>query len=227
LNLSVQKGRSRPPSVVDSLCRQLADEIVEGALQPGARLDEVGLASRFGVSRTPVREALRQLEATGLVQRRPNRGVVVTLVSRERLAAMFEAMAEVEAVCARLAAARMTTAERTALQRLHAEAAAHAAAGAEARYENANRRFHGLLYDGAHNAELSAIAASMRARIAPFRRAQFRVPGRIARSWDEHDRVVRAILAGDGQAAEAAMRAHLMTVRDAAHDYRSAKGEIG
>jgi DNA-binding GntR family transcriptional regulator len=225
--MSEQKGRSRPPSVVDSLCRQLADEIVEGVLPPGIRLDEVGLAGRFGVSRTPVREALRQLEATGMVQRRPNRGVVVTTVGAERLAAMFEAMAEVEAVCARLAAQRMTAAEREGLGRLHEDAAAHVASGAEARYEEANRRFHGLLYDGAHNMELSAVAAAMRARIAPFRRAQFRVPGRIARSWEEHDRIVRAVLAGDGAAAGAATRAHLMTVRDAAEGYRAGRGEPG
>jgi DNA-binding GntR family transcriptional regulator len=225
--MSDQKGRGRTPSVVDGLCRQLADEIVEGMLRPGDRLDEVGLAGRFGVSRTPVREALRQLEATGMVQRRPNRGVVVTLVSHERLAAMFEAMAEVEAVCARLSAGRMTTPERAALEALHADAAAHVAMGAEAAYEDANRRFHGLLYDGAHNVELAAMAGGMRARIAPFRRAQFRVPGRLARSWDEHDGVVRAVLSGDAPAAEAAMRAHLMTVRDAAHDYRAGRGEAG
>jgi DNA-binding GntR family transcriptional regulator len=225
--MSEKKDRSRPPSVVDGLCRQLADEIVEGMLKPGDRLDEVGLAGRFGVSRTPVREALRQLEATGLVHRRPNRGVVVTLVGRERLAAMFEAMAEVEAVCARLAAARMATEERAALEALHAGAAALVSAGAEAAYEDANRRFHGLLYDGAHNVELAAIAAAMRARIAPFRRAQFRVLGRIARSWQEHDLVVRAVLAGDGRAAEAAMRAHLLTVRDAAQDYQAGRGGAG
>jgi DNA-binding GntR family transcriptional regulator len=215
----------RAPSVVDGLCRQLADEIVEGLLQPGARLEEVGLASRFGVSRTPVREALRQLEATGMVQRRPNRGVVVTLVSRERLADMFEAMAEIEAVCARLAARRMTQAERRTLEAQHAAAAAHVAAADEAAYEDANRRFHSALYAGAHNAELSAMAAAMRARIAPFRRAQFRVPGRIARSWQEHDGVVRALLACDGPGAEAAMREHLLTVRDAAEGYRAGRGE--
>jgi DNA-binding GntR family transcriptional regulator len=225
LDTSERKVRIRPPSVVDGLCRRISDEIVEGLLPPGARLDEVGLAGRFGVSRTPVREALRQLEATGLVQRRPNRGVVVATVGSERLAAMFEAMAEVEAVCARLAAERMTKAERAALERLHAAAATHVAAAAEAAYEDANRRFHGLIYDGAHNVELSAMALAMRARLAPFRRAQFRVAGRIARSWDEHDRVVRAVIAGNGHAAGETMRAHLMTVRDAAHDYRAAKAE--
>src|SRR5689334_1128467 len=86
----------------------LADEIINGSLAPGATLEETALAQRFNVSRTPVREALRQLAASGLVETRPHRGAVVANLSHERLAAMFEAMAELEAICAGLAAERMS-----------------------------------------------------------------------------------------------------------------------
>ncbi len=213
----------RPRTIVDGIVRQLADEIVEGALLPGMRLDETGLAGRFGASRTPVREALRQLEATGMVQRRPNRGVVVATVTRERLADMFEAMAELEAICARYSAERMTAPEREALERLHLRSADHVAALAEARYEEANRLFHGALYDGAHNAELAGMAYATRSRLAPFRRAQFRAPGRIARSHAEHSAVVGAVLDRDGAAAAAAMRAHLLSVGEAIESYRTAR----
>jgi DNA-binding GntR family transcriptional regulator len=79
---------------------QLADEIVLGRIPPGERLDEAGLAARFGVSRTPIREALRQLTVMGLVDSRPHRGVIVTEITAEKLAELFELMTELEAFCA-------------------------------------------------------------------------------------------------------------------------------
>src|SRR5579871_4368538 len=91
----------------EELRLQLADEIVRGALKPGAALDESDLARRFRVSRTPVREALRQLVASGLVDSKAHRGAVVARPNAERLNSMFEAMAELEALCAGLAAERM------------------------------------------------------------------------------------------------------------------------
>src|SRR4030088_736492 len=96
----------------EELRLQLADEIVRGALPPGAALDETDIARRFKVSRTPVREALRQLAASGLVETRAHRGAVVARPSIERLTGMFEAMAELEALCAGLAGERMSPAER-------------------------------------------------------------------------------------------------------------------
>ena len=96
----------------EELRLQLADEIVRGALPPGAPLDETDIARRFNVSRTPVREALRQLAACGLVEARAHRGAVVARPTLERLTGMFEAMAELEAICAGLAAERMTPVER-------------------------------------------------------------------------------------------------------------------
>src|SRR5215475_13206899 len=114
------------PSVVkitraEELRLQLADEIVRGALPPGAPLDETDIARRFSVSRTPVREALRQLVVSGLVEARPHRGAVVAQPSLERLTGMFEAMAELEALCAGMAAERMSPAERYRLEAVHEE----------------------------------------------------------------------------------------------------------
>ncbi len=90
----------RTGDTVEQLVRAISDLIISGDLQPGAKLDEGGLASRFQVSRTPVREALRQLCAMGLVERPPNRSAIVTNVSDDFLSSMFEAMAELEAICA-------------------------------------------------------------------------------------------------------------------------------
>src|SRR5450759_3188162 len=100
----------------EELRLQLADEIVRGALPPGAALDETDIAKRFNVSRTPVREALRQLAASGLVDARAHRGAVVARPSLDRLTGMFEAMAELEAICAGLAAERMPAVEGNRLE---------------------------------------------------------------------------------------------------------------
>src|SRR5258708_16451860 len=103
----------------EELRLQLADEIVRGVLPPGAALDETDIARRFKVSRTPVREALRQLVASGLVESRAHRGAVVARPSIQRLTRVFEAIAEVEALCAGLAAERMSPAERHRLEAVH------------------------------------------------------------------------------------------------------------
>ena len=105
---SVARGLIRSGKTVESLVRAIADDIVSGRLDPGARLDESSLATRYEVSRTPVREALGQLSAIGLIDRRPNRGAVVAVLSDELLASMFEAMTELEAICARLSAERIS-----------------------------------------------------------------------------------------------------------------------
>jgi DNA-binding GntR family transcriptional regulator len=106
-------------TLAEELRLQLADEIVRGVLKPGVALDETELARRFEVSRTPVREAIRQLAASGLVESQAHRGAVVARRSEERLIGMFEAMAELEAMCAGFAAERMTGAERHALEAVH------------------------------------------------------------------------------------------------------------
>src|SRR3954453_3392735 len=105
----------------EELRLQLADEIVRGALPPGAALDETEIAQRFNVSRTPVREALRQLAVSGLVDARAHRGAVVARPSLDRLNGMVEAMVELEEVCAGLAAERMPGAERQSLEAVHEE----------------------------------------------------------------------------------------------------------
>ncbi len=203
------------PSLVDRLTGQLSDEIAGGLLGPGFRLDEQTLADRFAVSRTPVREALGQLVAIGLAERRPHRGVVVAAVGPQRLADMFEVMTELEGTCARFAALRMDVAERRDLEQVHKVSAAAAAHDDADGYARHNLDFHLAIYAGSHNAFLVETTQDVRRRLAPFRNAQFQVVGRSSASFAEHALVVDAILAGDGPAAHAAMVAHIARVRDA------------
>jgi DNA-binding GntR family transcriptional regulator len=197
----------------EELRLQLADEIVRGVLPPGAALDETDIAQRFKVSRTPVREALRQLAASGLIDARAHRGAVVAWPSIERLTGMFEAMAELEALCAGLAAERMLPAARHQLEAVHEELRVLSHAGNPERFHAVNERFHNAIYAGSQNDHIAEITLATRVRVQPFRRAQFRNLGRLAKSHAEHDRVVVAIMRGDRTGAATAMRAHIELVR--------------
>ena len=205
----------RSGTTVEGLVRATADAIISGTLTPGARLDELSLARQHTVSRTPVREALARLAAMGLVERRPNCGAVVATLSEDHLRSMFEAMTELEAICARLSAQRMSASERNRLEAEHQAATRLVHLGAAEDYARHNADFHSRLYDGAHSVHVCELAVMTRRRLAPFRRAQFRLAGRLAKSWDEHDAIVRAILRADVAGAEAAARAHVTTVSDA------------
>ena len=197
----------------EELRLQLADNIVRGALPPGAALDETEIAQRFNVSRTPVREALRQLAASGLVDSRAHRVAVVARPSIERLTGMFEAMAELEALCAGLAAERMPPAQRHGLEAVHEELRLLSHAGNPDRFHEVNERFHNAIYAGSQNGYIAEMTLATRVRVQPFRRAQFRNLGRLAKSHAEHDRVVVAIMRGDRARAASAMRAHIELVR--------------
>ena len=192
-----------------TLAEKLASAIADGIL------DEASLAQQHGVSRTPVREALRQLATSGLIDMRPRKGAVVSKATPDEVEKLFVAMAEMEATCARLAAMSMTPVERRRLQARHEAMLALANAGNPDAYSDANVAFHLAIYAGAHNEPLAEFARSLRRRVAPFRRAQFRVDGRLLRSNHEHDAVVRAILSGDAAGAHAAMLHHVSLVEDA------------
>ncbi|MCK2147457.1 GntR family transcriptional regulator [Marinobacter alexandrii] len=205
--VSLRKG-----TVVDSIVQTLADDIVSGQLMPGTKLDAQAMAERFGVSRTPIRETFGHLAAMGLVTHRPNRGVVVATLSPESLTDLYEAMAELEASLARLAALRMNSRQREALEHLHNESIHLVRDGTSDQYNRFNHTFHTLIFEAARSPQLQQLAETTRTRLAPFRRAQFRLNNRLSKSWEEHDAIVRAILAGDADGVARLMRAHVQTV---------------
>ncbi len=201
-------------TLAEELRLQLADDIVRGALEPGSSLDESEIARRFNVSRTPVREALRQLVASGLVNSRAHRSAVVARPTVEQLNSMFEAMAELEALCAGLAAERMPVIQRRELEALHERLRILSYDGNPQLFHEVNEAFHNAIYAGSQNGYVADMALATRVRVQPFRRAQFRNLGRLAKSYVEHDRVVVAIMRGDKSGAANAMRDHIETVRE-------------
>lgn len=196
-------------TITAKIQQSLAQQIIAGDLQPGCKLEEKVLAKQFGVSRTPIREALRELGARGLIDLIPRRGGVVAVIGVDRLSDMLDAECELEALCARLASQRMTTPEKGQLQELHDQAKELTTAEDEADYLVLNQSFHELISIGAHNATLATMTRDLRDRLAPFRQTQSESrPRRLMRSHDEHGLIVDAILRSDAQAAYEAMRNH-------------------
>ena len=211
----------------ERLAEEIGDAILRAAILPGARLDEQSLAERYNVSRTPVREALRQLAATGLIEMRPRRGAIVSRMTSEYLNQLFVAMGEMEATCARLCALRMSPIERRRLQAQHETMGALQRMADTENYITENSTFHALIYAGAHNPPLAEIATGLRRRLEPFRRAQFRAPGRISKSHAEHDGVVAAILRGDAATAHTSMLHHVSLVEDAFEQVATPVRQVG
>lgn len=202
------------PRIADVIAFALTDDIVSHRLAPGAPLDEETLAKRFGASRTPVREALRELAAGGLVELRPHRAPIVATVDERRVADMFEVMADLEALCAARAATAITAEQRTRLEAHHREMGEAVRHGDVASYRAGNVVFHALIYDGAANGYLREITLATRARLGPFRGAQLEAPDRLSASYAEHEAIVSAIARGEAERAAGLMRRHLAVTRE-------------
>jgi DNA-binding GntR family transcriptional regulator len=194
----------------DRLREAVEEEITTGKLLPGCRLDEVELAKRFNVSRTPIREALNLLLGEGLIEMRPRRGAVVARVTPQRLIEMFEVMAELEAMCAQLAARRMSDEEFAAIEAAHAACRGAVEERDADAYFYANERFHFAIYTASHNTFLFDQAASLQRKLRPYRRLQLRVRNRIQRSFEEHQAIVDALRDADAEQAALSVRKHVI-----------------
>jgi len=192
----------------DDIFQALAKDILSGKYEPGERLDEPSICRKFKVSRTPIREALRRLSGTGLVEITPRKGVTIARIDAEQLNDMFEALAEFEGLCARLSAVRMTMLEKRRLEILN-ESRKSRISGGEKDFAALNNEFHESIYQGSHNPSIAAATRNFRQRLAPFRALQF-VPGHTEYSFHEHDDIVNAIVSADSESACKMMRDHVI-----------------
>ena len=193
----------------DSIAEELEERIFDGTFSNGDRLDEVRLAERFGVSRTPLREALQRLARSGLVELIPRRGAFVRQPGPVELMEMFEVMAEMEAVCGRLAARRISDQALADLNDANAKCQAAVDRQDPDDYYNENERFHGIIYQQSGNGFLAAEAGALHRRLKPFRRQQLKLRGRMAQSMAEHKAIVEALEQGNSEAAADALRSHV------------------
>jgi DNA-binding GntR family transcriptional regulator len=204
----VQKRQTSRRS--EQVTEQIEDRIATGLYPPGMRLDETELAENLGVSRTPIREALIQLAAAGLVEIRPRRGAIVADIALERLCEMFEVMAEHEAMCGRLAARRITESEQLTLAGAHQACEAARIANSPDTYYRLNEQFHNLIYAASHNGFLEEQATILHRRLRPYRRLQLRVRDRMDTSFSEHAGILEAILKKDSELAATRLREHIV-----------------
>ena len=190
----------------------LEQRIVEGELGNGKRLDETELSSFYGVSRTPVREALQRLAESGLAEHLPRRGTFVRSPSLSQLVEMFEVMAELECMAIRLGARRATADDIDALEKDNETCRAAVAANDTKKYYEVNARLHGRIYQMSGNGFLASEARRLHDRLRPFRRLQLRVRGRMEESMAEHDIILAALRDGDADRAMETMKKHITIV---------------
>lgn len=183
--------------------------ILNGEFSEGDRLDEVRLAEHFGVSRTPLREAFQRLSQTSLVDLIPRRGAFVKQPGPVELVEMFEAMAELEAICARLAAKRISEEALKDLRDCNERCLAAIQSDDPDRYYDENEKFHLLIYHQCGNSYVEQEALRLHRRLKPYRRLQLRVRGRMKQSMAEHEAIVEALANGEPEKAARTTRDHV------------------
>ncbi len=191
----------------NQLAQQLEEMIFSGKLRPGEKLDEATIAANFGVSRTPVREAIQRLVATGMVEVRRRAGTMVTQLTMPRLIGMIEMMAELDILAARLAARRATPEERKGIKDILTRA--RAAVGDQAQYTRFNREFHWALYAATHNKYFEETALRTWKVLQPYRNFRLDQPVRRKDSLAEHEGIFEAIRTSDGDLAAKLMASHV------------------
>lgn len=203
------------PALYQQVAERLRNRIFAHELAPGAWVNEQTLAEEFGISRTPLREALKVLAAEGLVQLKPRRGCYVTEVSEQDLDEIFPVMALLEGRCAREATVKATAADCQRLAVIHAELERHAAANDADRFFETNQEFHQALQELAGNRWLTQLIEETRKFIKLTRRDSLNLDGRLKQSLAEHRNILAAVRRHDADEAGRLMHDHLLSGRAA------------
>jgi len=207
-------GRLAESALYEQVAERLRSRILAHTLPPGSWIDEQALAAEYGISRTPLREALKVLATEGLVTMKLRRGAYVTEVSERDLSEVFHLLALLESDAARIVAQRASSAEITELQALHAELEATVAD--RDRFFAANERFHMRLLEMADNRWRVQLVADLRKVMKLNRHQSLFKQGRLEASLKEHRQIMAALKAHNGERAQALMQAHLNAGREAA-----------
>ncbi len=187
----------------------LRDMITEGELRPGDKIPEQLLCARFGVSRTPLREALKVLASEGLLQLAPNRGATVARITPEEIEELFPIMGALEALAGEMACRRIDDTGIARIGDLHQAMIGTYERGEAAPYARLNRAIHDALFEAAGNATLTALYNNLMVRIHSVRFLARKSPARWREAIDDHEQIMAALQARDGQRLAAILREHL------------------
>lgn len=190
-----------------SIQETLLSDIDHGLLTPGMALEERALAEKFNVSRTPIRDALRQLAQMGMVKLTPHSGAQIARKSIGELRALLEYISELEPICTKLAARRVDAYQIARME--EASALCERCAHSPNEYGKANEAFHDVIYDASHNAILANQIKAARRQVKMYRVGSLASPVHIQRSLEDHAAIVKAISSGDERRAMEAMQKHL------------------
>ncbi|MEH6524311.1 GntR family transcriptional regulator [Sulfitobacter sp.] len=194
----------------DKLVDQIKQDIFTGVLRPGDKLEEAELVERFGVSRTPIREAIRSMVDCGLLETRPRKGAIVRSLSAKELHDLFEVAAELEGMACRLACENLTRNHMASIQKALDECGLAAAAQDTRGYADANLAFHAAIHAASGNIWLIDQLEQIEARINVYRLMPYEVVGRLEVSMQEHNDINDAIVNREGKVANELMRSHMM-----------------
>lgn len=220
--MTVAAGKGRTRQTQCKVVRAAIEhDIVTGTLAPGAPLDEEAISRRFSVSRTPVREALLQLIESGLIKKSPRQPAVVAPLDVRLLVQSFEVMSEMEALCAKLAARRISPEEKDELASIQKASDAALAAGDHATFGRLGNRFHLTIWRATHNEVLVETARKCAIGLNPYRMFQLRAEGRATANNEDHQALLELILAGRSDEAYHLMKGHVSVQGDVLAEYIS------
>ena len=217
--MNIQQSITKKNTRTEILVSEIEKLIVNGSMVPGQRLDEMVLAKKYGVSRTPVREAIRALIAIGLVQNTGKQGSQVAKLSISMLIEMFELMAVLEGMCAQLAARRATKNELLEMQKTHQLLEKPFEKGTHKEFYNVNLQFHDLLYNASHTQYLAEETLRLRRRLSPYRMRVTFQPGRMNSTLEEHNKILIAIKKGESELAKNEAISHLRLIGNDLEDF--------
>lgn len=205
-----------PVALYQEVAERLRQRIFNHEILPGSWIDEQKIAEEYGISRTPMREALKVLAAEGLVELKPRRGCYVTEISRKDLEEVFSLLALLEGHATAEACRRATPLEIERLGEIHAELEKSAKENRLEEFFDSNQRFHRAILDVAGNRWLLSVIQDLRKVMKLSRLHSLSREGRIGQALNEHRKIIEAIKSGDPQSASRAMHDHLLSGLEAA-----------
>ncbi len=199
----------------EEIANNLRELIMSGELHEGDKIKEDELCSSMGISKTPLREALRVLSVEGLIKLVPNRGSFVSTPTFEVIREMFDVMSVLEGICARAAAEKMSAKDLAALEKLHDRLENNFKRRAQREYIRINNQFHSFVQELAGNRTLNQIVNGLRQKILIYRYQSLNLPERFEQSIQEHRDLIEAFRKKDPKKVETLMRRHLKKQCDA------------
>ncbi len=214
-------------SLTEHIVKDLEDKIIEGILKPGERIIEEDLCKAYGISRSPVREALRVLESQGLIKRQPRKGVMVTKLSPKEAGDIYRIRANLESLATYLAVKNNDPKVLRKLKKIHARMMGLFPAGEiSTAYFNLNLKFHKTLVDASENQRLIQMVESFTKQVRRYRMEVLSMPGRVSASLKNHDDIVRSFEAGDAEKAEALRKSTILkNIKEFAQKFKKEEGD--